>query len=157
MAKIITYLKLRRFICHPGPYIYFYNDDSDGQNTQIKYINYVAKILQKLKVFQIDWKEIIFSNLLSLPDEKYKIYLYYNKEKKFESNILANENIDFIFIKGLEIFNNYMENRSKNTGSFLKRVPTDEKNSKVKFRKELSDKQLYYIKNQKKEASYKKD
>lgn len=152
MAKIISSWNLRRYISRTGPYIYFYNDSSEFQNTEnVKYINYIAKIHHKIKVFQIDWKEQLNFNPLSSPEEKHKIYLYYYGEKKFETHILAKENIDLIFIKCLEIFNKNMENLSKNVGSVGKRLPKDDNDLKFRFRKELSEKEVRYFENRKRQ------
>lgn len=126
-----------------APCIYFYDDNFESQNAEnIIYINYIALLHPQLKVFKIDFKDQLSFNPLSPPDEKSKIYLYYKGEVKYESTISTKENIDFLFIKCLEFYNSYIENISQNTGSKGKRIPKDDKNPELRYRKELTEDEI---------------
>lgn len=140
MIRIIDVKRLRRFLSHEGPYIYYFNSLSGGKNYQIvERMTYYSKkypILNFLEVLFIIGKN---HKLKITESDMNKIYLYYQGKKIEEYFEPTEDEINYIINQCIIIQNKKLESLSENVGSGRKRKTDEPKNmfllSDIKIKK----------------------
>lgn len=118
MAKILEPRSLRRRLSFYGPYIYFYNTDYPAfYKSIVEYINKLAIEYPDLGVFQIDWRKHLSFGQKTCIKEIHKVYLYCNKKKEYEKYFPNKNDINEVFYKAIQLYNDRIEQRAKDISS----------------------------------------
>lgn len=138
---------LAKYLWKTGPYIYFFNGACGGANAEIvKYINHLSDLHPKLKIFQIDWKEQQ-RYCRKFFQELNKVFLYFEGEKKFEVFNPTKKEIEFLFLKCTEYYNENLKNKIKNIGAKIQNKTLGKHDSdhpeSIKTQKETQLQQKY--------------
>lgn len=109
---------LRKYLCRKGPFLYFYNEEFKKSYMEIvDYIKKLSILNPKIKVLQIEWSDKIkFESQISFL-EIITVYVYFEGEKKHEIFKPKKEDIDFLFIKCIQYYNQKLEKSVNNIGS----------------------------------------
>lgn len=126
--------KLKSYLWHLGPYLYFYNNSGDEVNQKIVYkMREMAYKYSKIVVLEIDWNvKLLFDHNFNTDIINHVFVYFKGKLKEIFKN--PNENaIEEIFEKAIYFFNENMEIKSKNVGirnkyDFSKIINYDKKN-----------------------------
>lgn len=141
MAKYIEAKALPRYLWHEAPLIYFYDGKCDDKNTElVLYMNQMAKRYNKLKVLCIDWEDKKRFYPATLPDELNKIYLCSCGYKVNAILYKDKEDINKIFIKAIDQFNEYIEKRAEKIGS-----RPSKQCEKIQIQKSLKEKRKCHL------------
>lgn len=111
-------IKLSVYLWRWGPFIYFFNGECRGPNEEIvKYMNAMACVYPKLKVFEIQWKKQI-SRFPKTPFENLnKIYLYFDGLERMNETKPNENQIRNIFNTAVEFHNLKIERLANNVGT----------------------------------------
>lgn len=143
MVQYLPIKKLRNFLSHIGPYMYFYDADSYGGNRiPLSYINSQAEIHKMVKIFRIKWEEQLTYNPMIIYQKRYNIFVYFEGNQKFEITNPSISDIDFLFRKCIEYHNSKIDYKIKNIGSKIK-LKTNKINESTIKRRSLEGKSMY--------------
>lgn len=146
------------YLCRRGPYIYYFNHQQEGLDSEIlNYINFISNLHGKLKVLQIEWSEYIKRNPQISCDELKKIYIYFMREKKHEIINPTKDDIDSLFIKCIQYFNKKIDVIADNRGCLGKLNPKyGEDLLEPRFIKKFSSEDLIDLEGRRRHYRYKK-
>lgn len=122
MAKKIHPSNLRKYLWRRGPYVHFYNGNCGGINAfNVQYLNSLANSHKFLQIFQIDWEDQLKFNPLESPTKMNSICVHYEGEIKYTIFNPTTKDLDILFSKCIELYNEKQDTEARNIGTKGKR------------------------------------
>lgn len=131
--------KLKYYLCHQGPYIYFYNGIGEVNKKIVEKMNILSSKFSKLSVIEISWESQKKYKQSTSLCEMNTVFLY-NCSKLISKAYIPNEDkIIEIFQKAINFYNIHIENKAngidKNTRNKFDRSDINSQEDKIKKEK----------------------
>lgn len=156
MAELVDMVRLSTFINRNGPYIYYYDGKCGGFNHEVVTKAYIlACKFPQIKVFQVDWQDKIRSHPSTQPCEMNTISLLFLGRLVEKKIILDLSDIDSIFKKAIECYNENIERRIKNQGINIPEIYLNNNSDNIEYNYNITKSKINVL-NHKKSLSKKK-
>lgn len=126
--------RLPYFLCKRGPYVLYFNAECSAINQKlVEYMHKIDTVYNEINLFEVRWVDYKIFQYIR-PDKMMNfVYVYYNGYLNFSQNLNENLDLNNLFEKVVDLYNDSIDKAILNVGIKLDIHSNEENQSKTQY------------------------